>query len=104
MIQKVSVYKASDNSTHETLEGVKEQEIFLILTKTHNEQTKDAEELFKEHMRHAAQKLLNNSAETLNILTTKESSLPAARSVNGGRKPRKKTPTAPALNQEGVTP
>src|SRR5687768_5076011 len=82
MIQKSTGYKSSDNQFHPTLEDAQKHEIGLLLT---NSDVATGQELHNEIVDY----LFSVRDKLVDILTTKPNSIPKARAVNGGRKPRK---------------
>lgn len=79
MITKTQAFQTSDNKTHASLEAAQKHEIVMLLG---------------EHLgTNAGDKIIANKDKLLDILTTKSTSKPRARKVNGGTK--KRTPTTP---------
>lgn len=93
MIQKqtVTVWKDSNGIEHRTLHEVKVRELSLLL----NEHG-DADEPVA-----IAETMIANDKKFVDLLTTTESSIPLARSINGNKRPRKKH-IAPQLSLPGV--
>lgn len=80
MIQKTQAFKTSDGQAFEKISEAQQHELVLLLNP-------DTSAL--EHMNEIAVVLLANADKVVDILTTKPNSIAKARSVNGGRKPRR---------------
>jgi len=93
MITKAKAFLTTDNHTFATVEEAQTHELARILEGCFTPADGDRTIL----SRTTAKILVANAEEIADILTTKGSSKPAARSVNGGTKKRKpKTDAAPA--------
>lgn len=86
MIEFIKAYRASDGTVCPDLEAVKAREILLILASEAQVKPSDAEITMAASL---VTVLLRRSESVVDILTTKESSIPAARSLHGGKKTRK---------------
>ena len=87
MLRKTSAWTDSSGNTHATLEAAQCAEIETLLT-----QVLDGEKLHD-----TAAEIVSQAEKFVDILTTTERSLPKARAINGGRKPRKAKPQPPTL-------
>lgn len=86
MITKTQAFQTSDNKTHASLEEAQKWEIAIL-----GEATQLA--AVGNNREEVAKWILANAPKLLDILTTKSTSKPRARKVNGGTK--KRTPTTP---------
>lgn len=84
MIQKTQAFKSSDGAIHSVLEAAQHAELVLLILKgTPTEAERKLCDI-------VVGQLIANKAKVIDILTTTANSIPAARAVNGGKKPRKK--------------
>ena len=93
MIQKTQSFQTSDGTIHPTIEKAKERELLLLMNEADglakNDPTNDGiKDVLIEH-------LIINQERVVDILTTKASSKPKARAINGGRKVRTPKPSLP---------
>jgi hypothetical protein len=86
VIEFVKAYKSSDGTICGSLEEVQRRELALILTRPGTMEGSPLAVCMEE----LTSQIIDKAAQVIDVLTTKESSLPKARAVNGGKKPRKK--------------
>lgn len=79
MIERIQAYRASDGTTHATLEEVQKHELSEVLCLTSGAPVQDVAALIFEHRE-----------RVLDILTTSPTSKAKARKINGGTKKRVK--------------
>lgn len=85
MIEFVKAFKTEDGKTHTTIEDAQRHELSEMIKKTPDEVNSPQS---------MAAWMLDNASRIVDILTTKKTSKPRARSINGGRKVRTVKPTA----------
>lgn len=74
MIEFVKAFKTEDGKTHASIEEAQKHSLSVLLENVSAEETSSF--------------LVRNRDKVVDILTTKKSSKPRARSINGGRKNR----------------
>lgn len=92
MITFVKAFKTEDGKTHATIEEAQRYEIASMLLEARPISVATSGD---QQYSDVAQWMVENSTKIVDVLTTKPTSKPRARSINGGRKLRvSKSPTA----------
>lgn len=91
MITKVKSFAASDGSIHPSLEAAQTCEVRILLGECETELEPAVRESFAIYM-------VKNATRFADVLTTRATSRPATRKVNGGKKEKKAKPTVVAAS------
>lgn len=84
MIQKTQAFKSSDGEIHASIGEAQFAELTNLL------EPSIASAVNEQNGRYVINAILENALKIIDILTTTPNSLPAARAVNGNKRPRKK--------------
>ena len=87
MIQKTQSFQTSDGKIHSTISEAQRHEIVELIKEIESPELTAVDRI--------AEHLVNHQDRVVDILTTKATSKPKARAINGGRKVRTPKPSLP---------
>lgn len=98
MIQKTQAFKSSDGDIYANIEDAQKAELEVLL------KPQLPTELTDYQIGYITNALVELSPKVIDILTTTATSIPAARAINGNKRPRKKKHIAEQFPLTGVEP